>query len=140
VAPLGLLDGTPPNTARFTFLDPRSRTAYPDWTTVADEQVRQLRAAGTHWNWEASYQSLVADLSGDEEFARRWSAHPIAAKRRGTKRLRHPELGALRFEYEALLVGDDVEQRLLTWLPADERTSAALTPSGPPQLRVVGKA
>ncbi|MCU1377417.1 MAG: transcriptional regulator [Acidimicrobiales bacterium] len=140
VRPLGLLDGTPPNTARFVFLDDRSRRAYTDWASAADEQVRQLRAAGTYWNWETGYQSLVADLSGVEEFDRRWAAHAIAAKRRGTELLRHPKLGVLRFDYEALLVGDDVEQRLVTWLPADEATTAALAPaSGPPQLRVVGK-
>jgi transcriptional regulator with XRE-family HTH domain len=140
VEPLGLLDGTPPNMTRFVFLDDRSRRAYPDWMSAADEQVRQLRAAGTYWNGEAGYQALVADLSGVEEFDRRWAAHPIAAKRRGTKRLQHPELGALRFDYEALLVGDDVEQRLVTWLPADEATNSALAPAaGPPQLRVVGR-
>jgi hypothetical protein len=52
----------------------------------------------------------------------------------------------LRLNYEVLLLPDDVdEQRLITWLPADEATATALTrandtdvPSSPAQLRVIG--
>ncbi|MCU1485713.1 MAG: DNA-binding protein [Actinomycetia bacterium] len=138
VRPLGMLDGTPPNTTRYTFLDERARTTYPDWEVAADEQVRQLRAAGTHWGWDARYQALVAELSAHVAFEHRWSAHAIEAKHRGTKAVRHPELGTLRFDYESLRVGDRSEHRLVTWLPADEATSAALVPSAP-QLRVVGR-
>ena len=138
VAPIGLLDGEQPNLTRYVFLDDRARTAFTNWSTVADEQVHQLRATGTHWSWEPSYQAIVAELGTVPEFERRWSAHAIAARRRGTTGLHHPELGALRFDFEALLVGDVPEQRLVTWLPADERTAAALEPTAPPRLRVVG--
>jgi transcriptional regulator with XRE-family HTH domain len=138
VGPLGMLDGAPPNTIRYTFLDERARSTYPDWSGAADEQVRQLRAAATSWSWDAGYQDLVAELSAHDEFARRWSAHTLAAKVRGTKALRHPELGPLRFDYESLLAGERSEHRLITWLAADDATAAALVPSAP-QLRVVGR-
>ena len=37
----------------------------------------------------------------------------------------HPDLGRLRLNYEVLLLPDDVdEQRLITWLPADEATAS----------------
>ena len=57
----------------------------------------------------------------------------------------HPDIGRLRFNYEVLLLPDDVdEQRLVTWLPADEATAIALArtgdaavPSSPAQLRVI---
>jgi hypothetical protein len=55
-------------------------------------------------------------------------------------------LGRLRFNYEVLLLPDDVdEQRLITWLPADDATATALShvgdkavPTSPAQLRVIG--
>ena len=56
----------------------------------------------------------------------------------------HPDLGRLRLNYEVLLLPDDVdEQRLITWLPADDATARALTgdrvvPTSPAQLRVIG--
>ena len=45
--PIGLLDGDPPNLARFTFLDPRAKTVYPGWAETADEQVAVLRDGAT---------------------------------------------------------------------------------------------
>jgi transcriptional regulator with XRE-family HTH domain len=35
--PIGLLDGTPPNLARYVFTDPRARSAYSHWDHIADE-------------------------------------------------------------------------------------------------------
>ena len=54
--------------------------------------------------------------------------------------------GALRLNYEVLLLPDDVDgQRLVTWLPADDATTNALArigatavPRSPAQLRVIG--
>jgi hypothetical protein len=60
-------------------------------------------------------------------------------------RLRHPDAGDLRLAYDVLALPDDGEQRLVTWLPADEATGASLqvllagtAPASPAQLRVVG--
>ncbi|MET0415616.1 MAG: helix-turn-helix transcriptional regulator, partial [Actinoplanes sp.] len=43
VGPIGLLDATPPNLARFLLGDSRARDAYPDWDHLADEQVATLK-------------------------------------------------------------------------------------------------
>jgi hypothetical protein len=58
----------------------------------------------------------------------------------------HPVLGRLRLHYEVLLLPDEVdEQRLVTWLPADDATTDALAraggsaiPTSPAQLRIIG--
>ena len=58
----------------------------------------------------------------------------------------HPVSGRLRLDYEVLILPDDVdEQRLITWLPADDataiafaRTGNAAVPTSPAQLRVIG--
>ena len=80
------------------------------------------------------------------DFIERWSLLATTDKRRGVKRIMHPDLGALRLNYEVLLLPDYVdEQRLMTWLPADDAIAAALArisqstiPTSPAQLRVIG--
>lgn len=142
VDPIGLAEGDPPNLARFVFVDPRSRDVYVDWDSAADVQAGQLRAAALHWTEEPRFTALVAELRRLPEFERRWARHPVAEKRRGRKRLRHPVLGDLLLAFEVLLLPDGA-QRLVTWLPADQATATALREqqygSGDePRLRVVG--
>jgi transcriptional regulator with XRE-family HTH domain len=142
VAPLGLLDTDPPNFARYVFLDERARIAYPDWASSADDQASQLRAASVAWGEDAAFVALVGELRAAPEFARRWAAHPVSEKRRGVKRLVHPTLGELSLAFEVLLLPDG-DQRLVTWLPADDASAATLrgaVPVSPAQLRVVGGA
>jgi transcriptional regulator with XRE-family HTH domain len=146
VRPLGMLDGAVPNLARHVFLHPDARTVYPDWVAAADEQVSRLRASATHWGEDENFAALIEELHTAPDFVDRWSSFATAEKRRGTKRIVHPDMGGLRFNYEVLLLPDDVDQlRLITWLPADDSTAIALAgagdkavPSSPAQLRVIG--
>jgi transcriptional regulator with XRE-family HTH domain len=146
VRPLGMLDGAIPNLARHVFLHPDARTVYPDWVAAADEQVSRLRAATSRWGDDESFAALMDELRTVAAFVERWSIFAATEKRRGTTRLAHPDIGQLRLNYEVLLLADDVdEQRLVTWLPADEATAVALAragdaavPTSPAQLRVIG--
>jgi transcriptional regulator with XRE-family HTH domain len=154
-APLGVLDAVGatdasaadggPNLARYVFESPQSREVYLDWNAAADEQVSHLRSASLRWNLDERLITLLDELASVPEFAGRWSAHEVAEKRRGEERLVHPDAGQLAIAYEVLSLGDDGDQRLVTWLPADARTEAAFddlgataTPSSPARLRVVG--
>jgi transcriptional regulator with XRE-family HTH domain len=145
VAPFGMLDGQEPNTARFVFADPRARTVFPDWSVAADDQVSRLRTAELEWGGDDHFIALLDELRQDSEFATRWLAHAVSEPHRGVMRLRHPDAGDMRLAYDVLALPDDGEQRLVTWLPADEATGAALQvlladtpPASPAQLRVVG--
>ena len=91
---------------------------------AADEQAGRLRRALTVSSHEASVRELVDELLDDPEFEVRWHAHPVDEKRRGTKVLTHPEVGDLAIAYEVLDVADDSGQQLVTWLPADDATTA----------------
>jgi len=116
---------------------------YADWDTAADEQVARLRAAEPRWGEDPAFVALRDQLLAVDEFASRWSTHPIAEKRRGTKRLDHPAVGPLELAFEVLLLADD-EQQLVTWRAADDSTATRLAtvlgdgrPVSPPQLSVV---
>ncbi|MEQ7011342.1 helix-turn-helix transcriptional regulator [Actinopolymorpha sp. B17G11] len=121
--PIGLLDGHLPSRIRFLFTDDRARTAYPDWDRVADEQVAALKAGSSRDDPHLGH--LVDELTvvAGGPFIERWQAPPTVPHRTGVDRLIHPEVGELRLAYETL---DTDGQHLITYLPADDATSAAL--------------
>ncbi len=125
--PTGLLDAEPPNLLRFTFLEPASRGLYRDWATVAREQVACLRAATARCAVGRSVEALVGELSvGSSDFARLWARQDVQDRRRGVARLLHPIGGEMDLAFEALLLADQRERRLLTYLPSDAASAAAL--------------
>nr|WP_204042597.1 helix-turn-helix domain-containing protein [Acrocarpospora phusangensis] len=132
--PAGLLDGGPPNRARFVFTDARARVVFPDWERVADEQVALLRAESSPG--DPHFAHLVEELTivGGAPFAERMRGVPALPSRTGVERFVHPEVGELRLSYETL---DAEGQRMIVYLPADEATSAALERRRPGALRVV---
>jgi transcriptional regulator with XRE-family HTH domain len=143
VTALGLLDDPNVNLVRYVFTHPHAHDVYPDWDGAADEQVARLRAAEPRWREEAAFGALLDELLPVEEFATRWSTHPVAEKRRGSKRLVHPDAGELHLAYEVLLLPDD-DQQLVTWRAADDVTAGRLDallrdaqPVSPAQLSVV---
>jgi transcriptional regulator with XRE-family HTH domain len=143
VAPLGMLDDQRVNLARYVFTHPRAHAVYADWDAAADEQVARLRAAEPRWGQEPAFVELLAELRTADDFAARWSTHPVAEKRRGAKRLHGPDVGELHLAYEVLVLPDD-DQQLVTWRAADDLTAGKLVtllrdtqPVSPPQLSVV---
>ncbi|MEV0213624.1 helix-turn-helix transcriptional regulator [Micromonospora sp. ALFpr18c] len=125
VGPIGLLDATQPNLARFVLSDSRARGAYPDWDHVADEQVATLKQGPFR-----AYPPMAAladelTVTAGDAFTRRVDTVPSLPKASGIVRLAHPEAGMLRLAYEILELPDD-DQRLIVHLPADAATSAAL--------------
>jgi hypothetical protein len=145
VRPLGMLESAEPNLARYVFLHRDARTVYPDWTAAADDQVGRLRAASVRWGDNEGFAKLMDELRTSPDFVERWSKFATKEKRRGTTRILHPDFGRLRINYEVLLPDEVDEQRLITWLPADEVTTDAFAslgdtdaPSSPAQLRVIG--
>jgi transcriptional regulator with XRE-family HTH domain len=145
VRPLGMLENAEPNLARYVFLNQDARTVYPDWTAAADEQVGRLRAASVRWGDNEHFGTLMDELRTVPDFVERWSKFPTKEKRRGSTRILHPDFGRFHINYEVLLPDDVDEQRLITWLPADDSTADAFAslgdtaaPSSPAQLRVIG--
>ncbi len=124
--PIGLLDATPPNVARFVFTDSRAHNAYPDWDHIADEQVAALKQGPFRADPRLAALADELTVSAGDAFARRVETIPGLAKSNGVLRLAHPEAGVLRLAYEMLEIPADVDQRLIVHLPADAATSEAL--------------
>ncbi|CAL9341950.1 hypothetical protein SUDANB95_00287 [Actinosynnema sp. ALI-1.44] len=119
-----LLDGDPPNLARFVFTDPRARAVFPDWERVADDRAAAVRAAADLLDHAAA--SLVEELTivaGREFTGRVGGALP---RWTGVERWVHPAVGELRLAVEGLVVAGGDEHRLVVLLPDDDVTAKAL--------------
>lgn len=99
---------TPPNSARFTFLNPKARAFFADWERSADDIVAVLRSAAGKNPYDKDLTDLVGELSTrSEEFRTRWARHDVKYHRTGRKQLHHPIVGDLDMSFEALeLAGD----------------------------------
>ena len=98
----------PPNSARFTFLDPAAQEFYVDWERTAKDLVAHLRSEAGRNPYDRGLSDLVGELSTrSEEFRTWWAAHNVRYHQTGTKRLRHPVVGQLELEYEVMDVSAD---------------------------------
>ena len=117
-----------PNTARFLFLDPRSRGFFVDWDRSAEDAVAILRSEAGRYPHEPALSDLVGELSTRSEMFRKlWAAHDVRYHRTGVKRLHHPVVGTLELSYEALeLPADDGLTMLVYTAEAGSRSAEGL--------------
>lgn len=93
----------PVNLARFQFLDPRSRNLYPDWDKAADTGAALLHTEAGRDPYNKDLSDLVGELSTrSEEFRGRWARHDVRLHSTGYKEFRHPAVGNLRLNFDAM--------------------------------------
>ncbi|MFN8082713.1 MAG: helix-turn-helix transcriptional regulator [Dermatophilaceae bacterium] len=139
----------PANTTRFVYLDPeRARDLFVDYDDIARDAAAMLRLeAGRHPHDRALIE-LVGELSTRSElFRQRWASRDVRFHRSGRKRLRHPAVGQLDLDFEAMelpsepglqlnvytaAVGTptaDALKLLASWLASQASTSSGAAPS-----------
>ena len=117
----------PPNSARFLFLDPRARSFYVDWDTIAHDIVATLRGEAGRNPYDRALSDLIGQLSTrSAEFRVLWAGHDVRFHRSGTKRFHHPLVGDLTLAYESLELPADLGLTLVTYSaepgsPSEER-------------------
>ncbi|MFJ4030097.1 helix-turn-helix transcriptional regulator [Paenarthrobacter sp. NPDC089989] len=103
----------PPNSARFTFLNPNARRFFADWERSADDIVAVLRSTAGKNPYDKDLTDLIGELSTrSEEFRTRWARHDVKYHRTGRKRLHHPIVGDLDLSFEALELAADPGLRI----------------------------
>jgi len=104
---------TPPNSARFTFLNPKARQFFANWERSADDIVAVLRSTAGKNPYDKDLTDLIGELSTrSEEFRVRWARHDVKYHRTGRKRLHHPIVGDLDLSFEALELSADPGLRI----------------------------
>jgi transcriptional regulator with XRE-family HTH domain len=112
-APLFESREQPPNSARFTFLDPAAQDFFVDWEKAAKDLVATLRSMAGRNPYDRALTDLVGELSTrSEAFRTWWAAHNVRHHQTGAKRLHHPVVGDLTLSYEVMEVAADTELRL----------------------------
>jgi hypothetical protein len=93
------------NTVRFVFLSPVARRFYADWESVARTAVGALRVEAGKDPFDTELSNLIGELSTrSDAFRVMWGSNDVGAFRDGVKRFRHPVVGDLELEHEALPV------------------------------------
>jgi transcriptional regulator with XRE-family HTH domain len=112
-APLFESREQPPNSARFTFLDPAAQDFFLDWEKAAKDLVATLRSQAGRNPYDRALSDLVGELSTrSEAFRTWWAAHNVRYHHTGTKRLHHPVVGDLELSYEVMELAADTGLRL----------------------------
>ncbi|CAN7198517.1 helix-turn-helix domain-containing protein [Microbacterium sp. LjRoot45] len=91
------------NNARFTFLSPAARTFFIDWDQGADAIVASMRTVAARNPHDKDLTDLIGELvTRSDIFRARWAAHNVKPHLSGSKRLHHPDVGDLEFEFEGM--------------------------------------
>jgi transcriptional regulator with XRE-family HTH domain len=91
------------NLARFIFLDPRADEFYRNWDGIAHDAVGSLRTEAGRNPGDPALSALVGELSiRSEQFRTRWAKHDVTYYRSGVQLFRHPIIGEIDLDYDAL--------------------------------------
>jgi transcriptional regulator with XRE-family HTH domain len=124
-APLFDSGEQPPNSARFTFLDPAAQQFFPDWERAAKDLVAALRSEAGRNPYDRALTDLVGELSTrSEPFRKWWASHNVRYHQTGRKRLHHPTVGDLELDYEVMELSADTGLRLAIFTAAPGSRSA----------------
>ncbi len=94
----------PANTTRFVYLHPEAaQELFVDYDQVARDAAAMLRLEAGRNPHDKALIALVGELSTQSElFRQRWASQDVRYHRSGRKRLRHPAVGQLDLDFEAL--------------------------------------
>ncbi|HLJ01423.1 MAG TPA: helix-turn-helix transcriptional regulator [Bradyrhizobium sp.] len=130
------------NVLRFMFLDPRARAAQYDWESVARFVVGAFRVDAARAGAASEVEPLVDELCRlSPEFKAMWRDNDIQTHGEAVKRIRHPIIGSLAFEYSAFAVDGRLDLTLVVYnpaTPADAQRIAALIEAGERERRAGG--
>ncbi|MFC6087144.1 helix-turn-helix transcriptional regulator [Sphaerisporangium aureirubrum] len=105
-----------PNLTKMLFLDSHHRHLYVRWEDEASRAVASLSLVAGRYKDDRDLAELIGELTmKSPEFASMWSKHPVANCTSGTKYFRHPEVGDLALEFEALHLPDEPGHRILMY-------------------------
>ncbi|ANS78982.1 putative DNA-binding protein [Serinicoccus hydrothermalis] len=114
-----------PNTARFVFLSPAAPDFFVDFEKIQHDAVAFLRAEAGKDAHDKVLQDLIGELSTrSEPFRQLWARHDVRYHRTGTKRFRHPLVGEISLDFEAMELPGDGGQRINVYTAAPDSPAA----------------
>ena len=113
-SPILALPRRPANTTRFVYLHPEAaREFFVDYDQIAKDAAAMLRLEAGRNPHDKALIELVGELSTrSETFRQRWASQDVRYHRSGRKRLRHPVIGQLDLDFEAMTLPSDPDWQL----------------------------
>lgn len=109
----------PANNARFVYLDPASQDFFVDWERAADDIAAMLRSEAGRNPHDRALTELIGELATRSEvFRTRWAKHNVRFHRTGFKKVRHPVVGDLELNFEAMELPSNPGLTLLVYTAA----------------------
>ncbi|MER6976437.1 helix-turn-helix transcriptional regulator [Streptomyces carpinensis] len=101
---------------RLLITDPAMRELYTDWEGVTRLAIAQIRMHNANSPGDAKLAALVGELSiQDAQFRQWWAAHNVAVRDTGSKHLRHPVVGDLHLDWNAVTWAADPDLQIIVW-------------------------
>jgi transcriptional regulator with XRE-family HTH domain len=101
---------------RLLITDPAMRELYADWEGVTRLAIAQMRMHNADNPGDPQLAALVGELSvADAQFRQWWAAHHVATRGTGTKHLRHPIVGDLHLDWNAVTWAADPDLQIIVW-------------------------
>lgn len=125
-SPVLTLPRRPANTTRFVYLHPdQAREFFVDYDQIARDAAAMLRLEAGRNPHDKALIELVGELSTQSEtFRQRWASQDVRYHRSGRKRLRHPAVGQLDLDFEAMPLPSDPGWQLNIYTAADGTPTA----------------
>lgn len=106
------------NILRLVFLDPRARAVQYDWESVARFVIGAFRVDAARAGAAKEVEPLIDELSrASPEFSAMWRDNDIRGHGEGVKRIRHPVLGPIEFEYSMFSVDGRPDLSMVVYNP-----------------------
>ncbi|MEV7892227.1 helix-turn-helix transcriptional regulator [Streptomyces sp. NPDC088357] len=91
------------NIARSQFLTPGGRDFFPDWDESVNTTVSLLRTEAGRTPHDTGLTGLIGELvTHSEEFRTAWARHNVRLHHTGRKSFRHPAVGVLTLDFDAM--------------------------------------
>ncbi|MDR3475339.1 MAG: helix-turn-helix transcriptional regulator [Devosia sp.] len=119
----GRLEGDERNILHLVFTNEAHRQLLADWSDVARVALAMFRLDHARHSGEADFERLISVLNAQSpEFRDWWPKHEVVPPLSGAKRLRHPQIGLMSFDYTMLAVVGQPDLRLVVYtaLEADD--------------------
>ncbi|MER6181982.1 helix-turn-helix transcriptional regulator [Streptomyces sp. NPDC001652] len=132
------------NVARFQFLNPHGRDFFPDWEQSVNTTVSLLRTEAGRAPGDSDLTGLIGELvTRSEEFRTAWAKHNVRLHHTGRKSFRHPAVGEITLDFDAMELpaqpgltltaysaaphtpAYDALQLLAAWAATEDRSAAA---------------
>jgi transcriptional regulator with XRE-family HTH domain len=119
----GRLEGDDRNALSLLFANPAHRRLLVDWAELAPRSAAMFRADSARYAGDQEFERLIVKLAAaSSDFRHWWAARDVLPPLAGNKRIRHPDLGLMSFEFTsfAVLGGQDLKLVVYTPLVADD--------------------